>query len=241
MELSLGLWTNEMLSKWFGIKEKTFRNTKEKKLKELEEYCNFERQNGKINIIEIYKPVYVKKKSKNYREIRNNVDKYWSENGLDSCKHVSNKIMEELKLPMAFTTAYNYTREARNELYGKPFQESGILGNCVYLWCKRNLETGELSFFTEEEEKIKAELKIKYFGDVSEKQLFVKEMVALGEIKKEDAWQLLEELTNMDDRGFMNFLVELQERIGCQVVRGTLVNRNAIKYFEAKKNDLIEI
>ena len=66
-------------------------------------------------------------------------------------------------------------------------------------------------------------------------------MVALGEIKKEDAWQLLEELTNMDDRGFMNFLVELQERIGCQVVRGTLVNRNAIKYFEAKKNDLIEI
>lgn len=50
-------------------------------------------------------------------------------------------------------------------------------------------------------------------------------MVEAGEIQKEEAWEVLEELTNMKDN-FMPFLGELQEKLQCQVVRGTLVVRD---------------
>jgi polyhydroxyalkanoate synthesis regulator phasin len=82
---------------------------------------------------------------------------------------------------------------------------------------------------TDEEEEIKQGLIKKYFGDATEKQIFIKGMVEMGEIRKEEAWELLEELTNMKGNNFMLFLGELQDKIGCQVVRGTLVERKCVE------------
>ena len=79
---------------------------------------------------------------------------------------------------------------------------------------------------SEEEKKIKEDLQIKYFGDTTEKQILVKAMIEAGEISKEEAWSVLEEMTNMKNGNFLLFLGELQEKIGCKVVRGTLVQRN---------------
>lgn len=75
---------------------------------------------------------------------------------------------------------------------------------------------------TPEEEEIKQKLILKYFGNVSEKQVIVKAMVESGEISKDEAWDILEELTNMKGQGnFMAFLTELQEKLNCMVIRGT--------------------
>jgi polyhydroxyalkanoate synthesis regulator phasin len=47
-------------------------------------------------------------------------------------------------------------------------------------------------------------------------------MVESGEITKEEAWDVLEELTNMKGRGnFMTFMSELQAKLNCKVIRGT--------------------
>lgn len=52
-------------------------------------------------------------------------------------------------------------------------------------------------------------------------------MVETGEISKEEAWGVLEELTNMKGQGnFMAFLAELQEKLHCMVIRGTVIEPN---------------
>lgn len=88
------------------------------------------------------------------------------------------------------------------------------MGNCKYLWCKKDNETGMYHFLTEEEQAIKQKLQTKYFGDATEKQILVKAMVEVGEITKEDAWDVLEEMTNMKTGNFMMFLKELQAELG---------------------------
>ena len=240
MELKVGKITNKELAEWFGVKPNTLSKKKVEKLEELKEYAEYHLEKGKVFIDKVYKPVYIKKKSANYRAIRNTVDETWSRDGLDSCRRVSEEVYELVEDKITPATVYAYTREARNELYGKPFSNGGLLGRCVYLWCKKN-EDGKLEKFSLEEEKIKQDLKIKYFGDVSEKQMFVKEMVRRGEITEEQAWGVLEDLTGMDDVGFVGFLRELQEKIGAQVVRGTFVERDGIKYLEAEKKGLLKI
>lgn len=129
-------------------------------------------------------------------------------------------------LPLADKTVYAYTLKGRNELYGKPFGSPGYLGKCSYIWCKKvgDGRDAQILPLTEEEQQIKQHLITKYFGDVSEKQILVKAMVESGEISKEDAWDILEEMTNMEGRGnFVAFLTELQATLNCMVIRGTYV------------------
>lgn len=53
-------------------------------------------------------------------------------------------------------------------------------------------------------------------------------MIDTGEITKEEGWDVLESLTNnvFTNETFMSFLQELQELLGCKIVRGTLVIRD---------------
>ena len=64
LELQLGIIKANELADWFGIKLKSFSNTRVKKLKELEAYADFE-DLGKagINITNIKKPIYTKTKA----------------------------------------------------------------------------------------------------------------------------------------------------------------------------------
>lgn len=127
-------------------------------------------------------------------------------------------------LPLTEGTVYQYTLRSRNELYGRPFGAPGELGRCTYTWCKKIGDgwTAEIVPLTPEEEEVKQKLIQKYFGNVSEKQVIVKAMVESGEISKEEAWEVLEELTNMKGRGnFMAFMNELQNKLNCKVIRGT--------------------
>lgn len=236
MELTTGKKTGAQLAEWFGISYGTFRNKKSEKLEELKLFAEFYEENGKVVITKVIEPVYQKGMMGVKRKVIEKIDKVWSADGLDSCQRVGEKILELLQkenkdFNRATGTIVKYTREGRNELYGKPFDNiGGKIGSCIYIWCKRNPETGEYDFLTEEEQAIKQKLQTKYFGDATEKQILVKAMVEAGEISKEDAWSVLEEMTNMNGKAnFMGFLKEIQQTLHCQVIRGTLVDRNANK------------
>lgn len=230
-ELKIGKMSNKDIAEWMGIPANTFNKSKEKYLKELANFVEFHLEGKKIVIDKILNDKYEKKQgSTTFQKIKEEIDDTWDEYGLDSCSRVSDVIYEELCEDESFNlkpaTVYNYTIKGRNELYGKPFSENGgQIGNCIYVWCKKK-EDGKYAFLNDEEKKIKEELQTKYFGNTTEKQIMVKAMVSAGEISKEEAWDILEEITNMRDDGFMGFLKELQAKIGCQVVRGTYVTRN---------------
>lgn len=227
-ELKLGIMTNKELATWFGIQPATFSKNKEKKLEELKAYADFEQvgnKQTKINIKQIYEPVYQKKGSQSFEIIKNKFDTVWSEDGLDTCSRVCYQILETTEgITVKESTAYNYTIKSRNDLYGKPFQGRGSLGSCRYVWGKKD-EEGRVRKLTDQEEKIKQDLIKKYFGDASQKQIFVQAMVEAGEISKEQAWDVLIKMTNMQGNNFLVFLKELQEKIGCKVVRATQVDR----------------
>lgn len=230
MVLKEGKISNKELAEWFGISANSFSKNKTKKLEELNFFAKYHiDEKNHIIIDEVINDSYNKLGSENYRKIKEKIDKVWNEDGLDSCSRVSEEIIEILteedkNFKLLPSTVYSYTREGRNELYGKPFMEGGQLGSCIYLWCKKNKD-GSYSQLTEEESKIKKDLQTKYFGDTTEKQILVKAMVTAGEITKEEAWDVLEEMTNMRTGNFMGFLNELQSALNCQVVRGTLVTR----------------
>lgn len=231
MELKEGIMTNEELAEWFGVKLTSFKNTKRKKLEELKLFADFYEEKGKVIVTEVYEPIYQKQQGKTKQMVISKIDQVWSEDGLDSCSRVGNKIcelLEEEGIVRKPNTVIAYTRQGRNELYGIPFINEGKIGKCIYIWCKRDPETGEYSLLTEEEQVIKQNLQTKYFGDATEKQILVKGMVEAGEIRKEDAWDVLEEMTNMRTGNFMQFLKEIQEALHCQVIRGTLVERNVL-------------
>ena len=231
MGLREGKISNKELAEWFGISANSFSKNKEKKLEELKYFAEFHIDNKNHVIIDkVYNDVYNRQGKANYQKIKEKIDNVWNKDGLDSCKRVGEEIykdliMEDEDFKLKPSTVYNYTREGRNELYGKPFVGGGKIGSCIYLWCKKE-DDGSYSMLSEEEKKIKEDLQIKYFGDTTEKQILVKAMIEAGEISKEEAWSVLEEMTNMKNGNFLLFLGELQEKIGCKVVRGTLVQRN---------------
>ena len=230
-KLQEGIFNNKDLAEWFGCSSSYFSQVKDKKLEQLKAYADFEligNKQKKIKINRVYEDQYHKKGSYAYQTIRDKFDQTWSDNGLDSCKRVCYQIMETTDLGVVQRTAYNYTLKTRNDLFGKPFQEGGKLGSCKYLWCKQD-EDGKLRFLTKEEEQIKSKMIKKYFGDAEQKQIIVQGMIEAGEITKEEAWDILTQMTNMKGNNFLLFLKQLQRTIGCRVIRGTLVQRNLIE------------
>ena len=110
MELKLGIMTNAELAEWFGVKPKTFVNSKAKKLEELKAYAEFKESKGKVEIIKIFSPVYVPKKSRNYEIVVEGFEKNLNPRGLDTIKRLTEQIaedyQEELKIEMGTTYFY---------------------------------------------------------------------------------------------------------------------------------------
>lgn len=242
IELTIGKKTGKQLAEWFGIEYNSFKNQKKKKLEELKLFAEFYEEKGKVVITKVIEPVYQKGMENVKRKVIEKIDEVWSADGLDSCQRVGEKILallqeEDNTFNRATGTIVKYTREGRNELYGPPFQGGGKIGNCIYIWCKRDPKTGDYSLLTNEEQEIKQKIQMKYFGDATEKQILVKGMVEAGEITKEEAWNVLEEMTNMNRKeNFMGFLKEIQAALHCQIIRGTLVERDAdkVQFLEGK-------
>lgn len=222
MELKQGYMTNAELAEWFGIQLSSFRTRKEKKLEELKKFANFRViDSKKIYIIDVYKSVYVKKKSSDYTIVKEEFTQVYNDSKIDTASNVSKKIYNKRKedLSIKESTTYEYTRAARNELYGKPFIGCGEKGVCRYIWAKQ-IGDGQYERFNETEQAIYKRLLVKYFKGVDEKAIFVKDMIKRGEITKEEAWKVYEDMTNLDS-SFMSFKAEMEETIGYPIVRAT--------------------
>ena len=217
--------TNKEIADWFGIKEKSFRSTRKKKLKELEEYALFEDMRGKVNIIIILNSIYTKG-SKDYKLIKEKTKEKWSKSGLDTCSFVSDKIAKECgdNLKVNANTLYSYTCTSKRELWGKAYGEHGEIGHCIYELCKEIDK--KCIEFTEEEKAIKNKLLKIYFGNADEKVLYIRDMQENNEITKEESWDLLSNMMHLD-KNYIEFKFELEKLLGCKVVRATRVFTNA--------------
>ena len=220
-ELKLGYMTNAELAEWFGIKPNSFRNTKTQKLEELKRFAEFEVEKTKVRITKIYKSVYVKKKSADYSIVKEEFTQVYNKSKIDTASNVSKKIYNKRKndLTIKESTTYEYTRAARNELYGKPFVGCGERGVCRYIWAKQ-IGDGQYERFNETEQAIYKRLLVKYFKGADEKTIFVRDMIKRGEITEEEAWGVYEDMMNLE-QGFMNFKIEMEEAIGYPIVRVT--------------------
>lgn len=236
MELHLGRMSNKDLAEWFGIKPNSFTQHKRKKLEELKNFCFFEEVYGGVNIVAIINPTYIK----NSQQIREVYEQGFEElkQPIDTVSHINNQIYEKYydKLPTLSSAAsgYRYAIEVRNANYGVPFKGNGSKGCCYYLWCKMEEKDGKQFYiqFTEEEDRIKQDLLKKHFGTNEEKDLLIAEMVSNGEISKEDAYDIMMEYRNLNGKGFMGFLKELEKQIGAKVVKATKFEE--ILYFDEK-------
>lgn len=231
MLLQIGLIKKSDLAKWFGITPSSFSHNKTKKMEELKIFADYHLEGDKIYIDKVLIPIYSKQGSRIYQKIKEEVPKTWNKSGLDTCKNVSYKIYQKKiknKESITENTTYVYVIRARNELFGKPLQGHGSLGECRYILCKK-LDDGECAFFTEEEETIKKKLLKKYFSTTDEMTVIVNNMVKNKEIKKEEAWLVYEEMVDMQNN-YPAFLAEFSEAIECQVIRGTIIEY--VQYFD---------
>ena len=215
-ELKLGKMTLKELANWFGIGYSSIRNKREKYFKELEEYADFKAgERGGVEILNIYIPVYVKKDN-NYQQIKQKIPAAWDKSGLDLKKNVAQKLYSKEEFSIKYSTVYSYVCKASNELYGKPSSlEGGEIGNCHWVLCVKDQNTGKLRWFTYEENQQKQELRAKYFNERSQeekKKQEIRESLKLqlkkNEISKED---YKEELFVLEESAaYDNYLEALQ-------------------------------
>lgn len=223
-ELRLGKITNIELAEWFGTTEKQISHKKKQFLDKLEDYCVFKPIRGGIEIKIIIKPFYVK--NKNYQIAKDQFNNYWSETGLDTCTHVADQICADYaeELTVKPDTTRKHVSQVRNEFYGSPLtEEGGSQGHCKYMWCKKDVN-GCPQFLTEEEENIKKDLLIKWFGSADEKTALVQGMVENGEISEEKAWTLYSSMMKLP-AAYSGFLSEYKQITGIILIRGTLINK----------------
>lgn len=227
ISLHTGIMTNAELAAWFGLTEKSFRNAKAKKLELLKEYADFEAMRGKVNIVKIHKP-YFTTGVKNYNIIKASTKKLWEKEELSTGKAIWEKTKKAKGkiLTVSDSTGYHYTCQSRTELWGKPYGKHGEIGYCTSELAKKCGD--QIVPLNAEEQQLKKELIKKFFGNIEEKQLYVKNLVDEGKLTKEEAWSVLEEITGMDDHNYMSFLRELEIACGAAIVRATRVITNEL-------------
>ena len=227
LTLRLGIMTNQELADWFGIKEKSLRSTRKKKLEKLKDYAIFEDGRGQVNIIKILRPVY-EKKCENKKMIKEKTIEQWDKSGLDTCKFVKDKIINKYddEINLSEDTIYTYVCNSKRELYGKAFCEEGERGYCKYELCKKI--NGKCVEFNDEEIKIKNKLLKKYFGSVEEKTIFIQDMINEGEITEEEAWKEFNLMADVSGN-YIFFISELEELIKNDVVKATRIYDNEFK------------
>lgn len=239
MELKLGKMSTKELAEWFGISYGGFRNSKKLKLEELKNFADFEEVYGGVNIKKIINPIYIKN-SQTIREVyQQGFEELMNENEIDTVSNINEKIYYKYKdkLPTLSTpiSGYRYAIEVRNANYGVPFKEVGALGRCYYLWCKVEHTEDEVYFipFTEKEESIKRLLLKQFFGTDEERDILIAQMVDIGELTKEEAYDLMINYRNLNKAGFMSFLKALEKEIGSKIVKATKFEKEL--YFDKEE------
>ena len=225
------LYTGKEIAEWMGISAGAFANNKQKKLKQLQSFADYELKGEKIKKIyikKVYEPVYYKKGSKARQEVRQNYEKYWHSD-LDTAKRVGEEMYRNgIGSGVKCSTVIAYTGREKRDDYEVAYGRDGRRGYCVMEWGKYVEKDGDryLVPLTEEQKQIKDKLVKKWFGNTTDKHIFVAQMVAEGEISREEAWDMLEELTNVENK-LAGFKYDFMEAINADVDKGTRLVESA--------------
>lgn len=169
-ELKLGKMTTKEIAEWFGIKINSFNHNKTNKLKELENFADFEVEYGGINIINIYEPIYFKRSSMAYQVIKDNFDQAWHKSGLDTAARVGSQIWIEnpqIQDMISETTARQYACRIRKEFYGLVYKQNseGTKGTCHSKWVAENNWDEAVLLSKEQEKQLKQTIKDIYANE----------------------------------------------------------------------------
>lgn len=227
MQLELRLYKNAELAEWFDIKESTFRSRKRQKLEELKAYARFQEVKGKVQILEVFEPIYVKKTSSNYRLIAELTAQTWDISGFDTCAHICQQLQSDERVKhLSDSTRYEYIRRAHNETHGSPAKKNGgTKGMCYYKWGKRHSKNRKHPvYFSDEEQQYFYELIKEVFKtdpkEEAERQA-LRQAYKNKEISQEEYYEQRDILD--EARGNKWVLVEqgMYDKFHIELIRGT--------------------
>lgn len=221
-ELQLGIMSVAELAEWFGISRKSLSAAKVRKLKELEDFCQFEDLGRKgVNITKIYIPIY-SKLSKDVEVYKKLVEK--QPNKLTSVAAIAKELKETKDYQNFNERAIRYRMAKAGEVgFGITNEENskGIYGSREYVWAVKLEGPVYYRYFTDEEKKLFDELTVNLYSTNPEK---VQKAALLDESLKKGEMTTQEWIEKKDALGvnvFSEVLYSFKEKTGLTIVRAT--------------------
>ena len=138
--LTTGIKSVKEIAEWMGIRPQSFSQKKQKKLKELRNFCDFElTKSGKINILEVFNPVYTKPSARIRQAIEKAFNEEWNWDDVDTCIRVGQAIYASGVCGREYeeSTIINYVRLVKKEKFGTGVRGKGLEGTSCYQWGKK--------------------------------------------------------------------------------------------------------
>lgn len=209
MKLKLGKMTTAELAAWMGLKPGSFRHNTEKRYKLLEQYCDYEKFRGYIEIKEIYVAEFQGDlESKDIKTYLKEVST--ASNNLSSISGIARKLQLEEKeyKDIQFNTIRNRLSKAGKKAFGKtnnmmsPSLYSGPYGSREYVWGVKVSDYNEYRYMTPEEEEYFDMLLESYYKMPAEK---IKAQASLDEALKKREIQIDEYFNYKEALGLDKF------------------------------------
>lgn len=220
-ELLEGELTNQEFALWRGVSKQTLENKKAKYLEELNAFAFFHIEGKRKVIIDsVVSATYEKKNIRLLEEFKAEIPKHTNKNGYDNGKSISNKLKSRFP-QMKDNSRYGYTLLGVKQVYPDRLK----------VWVLKVSDT-EVRPMDAEEREIFHIIYTKYFGSAVDKTALVKDMVAAGELEIAKAWAYYEEISDLSNSRFIDFLFAVKAVIGFLPVRGFYIPE-LDKYIEA--------
>lgn len=221
-ELQLGIMGVAELAEWFGISRKSLSTAKVRKLKELEDFCQFEDLGRRgVNITEIFIPIY-SKLSKDVEVYKKMIEK--QPNKLASIAAITKELKNTKEYNSLSEKAIEYRMTKAGKVgFGITKEEGskGIYGSREYVWAIKLSGPIYYRYLTDEEQKIFDELTVNLYSSNPEK---VQKAALLDESLKKGEMTVEEWAEKKDDLGvnvFSEVLYSFREKTGFTIVRAT--------------------
>ena len=156
MKLKIGKMTSRELAQWMNISYNTYRNSIDKYLSIVEDYCDFEKVYGGIIVKEIYIEEYDKSLSlKDEKIYLKEIERCIAEqDGLSTVAGMSRKLVKEGTFD-SFETAKRRMSKTGKKLFGKTDESlfsHGEKGRRTYVWGVKLNDYNQYRRLTKEEE-----------------------------------------------------------------------------------------